>query len=188
MNPYRLQYLSLSFSAGYILYDTCVCLFLIKGLSTPIVKETLLHHAFVIFGSIAAIYTEHMMTTIGAASYLTEISTPFVNYRAFMLTHESGTSKFFSYNNLIFASLFFLFRVCLYPLLIWRLGYALLTFQHTLSLNQAKWAVTLALAGMYIALYLLQLYWFYKIMGSIRRGAKRATISGGYRPEVPSKK
>ena len=187
MNPHRLQYLSLSFSAGYILYDTCVCLFLIKGLSTPIVKETLLHHAFVIFGSIAAIYTGHMMTTIGAASYLTEISTPFVNYRAFMLTHESGTSSFFSVNNLIFAGLFFLFRVCFYPFLIWRLGYALSTFQHTLSSHQARWGVTLALTGMYLALYLLQLFWFYKIVGSIRRGRGRNT-SGGRRPEVPSKK
>ena len=70
-------------------------------------KETLLHHIVILFGSIAAIYSGHMMTTVGAASYLTEISTPFVNYRAFLLTHENGTSRFFSWNNLIFASLFF---------------------------------------------------------------------------------
>jgi len=172
--------LSISFSAGYILYDTCVCLFLIKGISSPLMKETLLHHAMILFGSIAAIYTGHMMTTIGVASYITEISTPFVNYRAFLLTHESGTSRFFSWNNLIFAGLFFLFRVCLYPFLIWRLGYALLSFKHMLSFHQAKWAVTLALTGMYLALYLLQLFWFYKIMGSIRRGRRTA---GGRKPE-----
>ena len=181
MNPHRFQYLSIAFSAGYILHDTCACLFLIKGLSTPLMKETLVHHAFVLFGSIAAIYSGHMMITIGVASYFTEISTPFVNYRAFLLTHENSTSRFFSWNNLIFAGLFFLFRVCLYPFLIWRLGYALFSFHHMLSSDHTKWAIMLALTVMYLALYLLQLFWFYKIVGSIRRGRKRAT-SGGRSP------
>ena len=69
-----------------------------------------------------------MMMTIGVATYISEISTPFVNCRAFMVIHENRASMFFSVNNVIFALLFFIFRVCFYPFLIWRLGYALVSF------------------------------------------------------------
>jgi len=155
MNPHNFQFYALAFSAGYILYDLFVCLFLIKGVSSPLMRETLIHHYFVLFGSLAAIYSGHMMTTLGAASYLTEISTPFVNYRAFMITHEKGTGKVYTLNNMTFAALFFVFRVCFYPPIIWRLIYALVSYREILSVNSIRWVVTLALTVMYLALYVL---------------------------------
>jgi len=155
MHPHNFQYFSVAFSAGYILYDLFLCLFLIKGHSSPIMRETLIHHYFVLFGSIAAIYSGSMMTTLGAASYLTEISTPFVNYRSFMITHERGSGTFYTMNNMIFAMLFFVFRVCFYPPIIWRLGYALINYGDILSQNTMRWLVTLALSLMYLALYIL---------------------------------
>ncbi len=95
------------------------------------------------------------MLTLGTATYLTEISTPFVNYRSFMIIHERGSGKVYTANSIVFAALFFIFRVCLYPPIIWRLGYALITFRELLAVSTMRWVVTLCLTVMYVALYIL---------------------------------
>jgi len=56
------------------------------------------------------------------ATFITEISTPFVNYRSIMLTQRQGDTRLFKANLIAFGILFFLFRVLYYPVMIYR-GY-----------------------------------------------------------------
>jgi hypothetical protein len=53
-------------------------------------------------------------------SFLTEISTPFLNYRSLMLTQRQQDSLLFKLNLGVFGALFFAFRVLFYPVIIYR--------------------------------------------------------------------
>lgn len=80
MRPQLFRSKALAFSAGYFAYDLMVCLFLIKTDAM-----TLAHHAISLSGSVGSVYVGQQYAAVCLMSYVTEISTPFVNYRTMLI-------------------------------------------------------------------------------------------------------
>ena len=133
--------------------------------------QTYLHHTLSIGGSLGSLYIGHHFPSLCVASFITEISTPFVNYRSIMLTQKQGHTQIFKLNLYIFGALFFLFRVLFYPVTTYRLIYGYKFF--TEAFPVVKYRVSIVLSVMYCSLFFLQLLWFYKIIMSIVKQGKR---------------
>ena len=72
---------------------------------------------------------------------MTEVSTPFVNYRSMMLTLKQSDSILFKLNIVVFAALFFLSRVIFQGLMVFRVLFAmfyLYDVRHKVKINKFK--------------------------------------------------
>src|SRR4051794_26278650 len=72
---------------------------------------TYAHHIIGVAGSIGSLMVGNVSMVLCATSVVTEISTPFVNYRSMMLTNKKGHTTLFKLNLLFFVILFFCSRV-----------------------------------------------------------------------------
>ena len=133
--------------------------------------QTYIHHVLAIGGSIGSIYMGLQFPQLCVVSYITEISTPFMNYRTMLIVQGKGKGMLFNLNMYSFGLLFLVFRVLFYPFTIYRLiyGYKLIPA----SYPAYKYYISIILTMMYTSLYFLQLLWFYKIIISIKKQGKR---------------
>ena len=109
------------------------------------------------------------------ATYITEISTPFVNYRSMWLSLGQGNHPLFQVNMYLFGILYLFFRVLFYPFTIWKLIHGYTLYDKKFPTNKLYFSYFLS--TLYISIYFLQLFWFYKIIQSIQKGKKRATTT-----------
>jgi hypothetical protein len=86
-------------------------------------------------------------------SYITEISTPFVNYRTMLIVLGKGKGAMYNLNMYAFGSLFFIFRVLFYPFTIYRLIYGYWLIPESYPTH--KYWVSIVLSMMYSMLYFL---------------------------------
>jgi hypothetical protein len=75
----------------------------------------------------------------------------------------------------LFGLLFLVFRVLFYPLTIWKLVYGYTLYDA--GYPTYKLYISYFLSFLYISLYFLQLFWFYKIIQSIQKGNKRSSLT-----------
>ena len=112
-----------------------------------------MHHVLAIGGSLGSIYMGLQFPQLCVVSYITEISTPFVNYRTMLITLGKGSGLLFTLNMYAFGSLFFIFRVLFYPFTIYRLIYGYWLIPESYPTH--KYWVSIVLTMMYSMLYFL---------------------------------
>lgn len=164
--------------------------------------QTYIHHVIALVGGFGSFYCGHYTIMISVRNFicmssklilflqsislLTEISTPFVNYRQMMYVQKLQDSKLFVYNNLLFVAFFFIFRICFYPITIYRiycgqklyytdvkdLGLFIQAFANETNIVKI---LSLVLGLFYVLMYILQVYWFKKILAVANRSFSRST-------------
>ena len=88
------------------------------------------------------------------------------------LSLKQGNHPLFNINMYIFGLLFLVFRVLFYPFTIWKLIYGYTLYDK--NYPTGKLYISYFLSFLYVSLYFLQLFWFYKIIQSIQKGKKRS--------------
>eukprot|EP00347_Sterkiella_histriomuscorum_P009752 403340025 len=174
MHPSKFHSYVMVLSCGYLIYDTLVCFFLIKDKS-GIMLQTYIHHILGLIGGFGSVFAGYCNTPISSSSLITEISTPFVNYRQIILTQKKADSPWYTINSLLFAGSFFVFRILFYPITIWRLyiGVNLLRTPEFAHVESWKLTITYILATLYVSMYFLQIFWFKKILALVTRAVSR---------------
>jgi len=132
--------------------------------------ETFFHHVFGFVGILTAYQVGRLIGTVTICVLFTEISTPFLNVmNMFRLLKLTGShSKAFDLNSVLLAISFFFSRVIFY-------GYVLFFMVVPAASNtryadlekeigwfQKKWAQ--AMFFLFVGLYVINLYWFYKLI------------------------
>ena len=95
---------------GYLIHDTLVVLFLIKDTKSAASRQILLHHFVAAIGCAGNLLIGRYVTTISCAFMLTELSTPFINLRWFLATHNKTDSVLYFWNGITFTFVFFVAR------------------------------------------------------------------------------
>ena len=118
-------------------------------------------------GSLMSLKMGGFFGSICHLSYITEISTVFLNIRAMMADHKLTDNVLYYLNGLVLTWAFFVFRVCFYYYMIfWKiLDYAFYRY-HAFWMQyppEDRWLCYTCLV-MYTAMFLLQLVWFSKIL------------------------
>jgi hypothetical protein len=149
---------------GYLGAD--LFLVLIYNSKWPGWQATTLHHASgVLFYFVTSIHS--FAHPLGICTMLTEITTPFVNQRFFFDKGGMKSSPLYLINGILMTVLWFVFRILLFCWIGWRIWimrvavFALPTF-HSLVLFYS-----------YGVGFLLQIFWFRKIMKGVIKALKK---------------
>lgn len=132
----------------------------------------MLHHAL---GIIGGSMSQYMGGMFGSLSHLTcsnELSTPFVNLRVFLSMHGYENSPIYVYNGAMMAISFLVLRIvyqyyCITKLYIYYAVYRGPEFWSMYS--NEKLIVARIFVVMSIALFILNFYWFTKIIAGLLR-------------------
>lgn len=135
-------------SIGYGIYD----IYILKINNDRNFKNMLIHHLIIIIANIwLYIFNDFFMTRVAAFNYLTEISTPFLNLSLYLYQNNKtklyiANCNLFKISNIMLILTFFIFRIV----------FGLYLVKITLFYNN--------LSFLQIILWLLNVYWFYKIL------------------------
>lgn len=168
--PQSVQTLKLFFS--YIISDTLASVYWNKQWGGW--QANLIHHCTALFSFSNLIMGGygHFLGLMGVAC---EATTPFINARYFMDKAGMKDNKLYFYNGLLMTLLWFIFRVC---------GFTFLGYRIFASFHQLKtWPQTANVVGSWTAGYALQLFWFYKMV----RGALKVLSKGKEGKETNAK-
>lgn len=150
------SHILVAYSFAYFLYDV---VFLTKYYWPPSKRLTYYVHAIacaITFGYIYEVKKYHYY----AAAFLTwEASTPFLYLATYMTKKNMHNTMMYKVNAVVFAFLFFVFRVCFGSYVVY--GHVWHIIPHSLKL------VALTLTG-------LNYYWFYRICHKFKRTLQRA--------------
>lgn len=118
-------------------------------------------------GALIGTYIGGFLGSISQLTWVTELSTPFVNLRALMSIHKTTGNLVYVVNGLLMTVVFYVVRVFFYNYMIfWKIHdfcfYRHLHFWSTYPEHFHFWA-KLAIV-MYFLMYCLQLFWFSKIL------------------------
>uniref|UniRef100_A0A7S3IL81 TLC domain-containing protein n=1 Tax=Strombidium inclinatum TaxID=197538 RepID=A0A7S3IL81_9SPIT len=153
------------FSIGYFLQDTFICT-VVSGNSSLMI-QTYFHHIVGGSGSVMAVVIGGFFGSMCQLSYITEISTFFLNVRALMAEHKLDNQPLYYANGLVLTGAFFVFRVFFYHYMIfWKIqDYAFYRYQSfwTLYPPEHYWMCCSCIL-LYTFMYFLQLFWFSKIL------------------------
>lgn len=76
--------------------------------------QTYFHHACACFGALGGIYVGGFFGSISQLSFVTELSTPFVNGRVILTWHDYGNSSLYLANGVMMAVSFYYCRIVYY--------------------------------------------------------------------------
>ena len=133
-------------------------------------RETLAHHLIGVFGIVSALVLGRVVGTLAMCLMLTELSTIFLNVRAIMkyVGLDVSKPKLYLYNGLVLIISLFLCRVVFMGLVIGLYivpvlrEYDFVALEKELGWWKVKWAQSLTI--LFCLLYLLNIYWFIKIV------------------------
>ncbi len=184
--PSRLYAYVGSITAAYLIYDLFVCVLFIKEKSS-LQTQTYIHHLVGLWGIIVSYWCGSFNIAISNASLITEFSTPFMNYRQIILVQKEEHKQIYPITSILFALTFFLFRILFYPLMIYRLSFGLnLIYNGQIITDKVLVYLSYANAFFYVVMFILQVFWFQKIIGvAIRSCAK---LMGGSQTKKGDKK
>ena len=104
------------FSIGYIVYDFIFCILVAEN--DGLMFQTYLHHVLVIVGNLGGTYVGGPLGMLSQLTWLTEGSTPFVNFRQILAWHKQEKETIYTINGLLMTFSFFIFRACFYSYMI----------------------------------------------------------------------
>ena len=147
----------------------CLTLNSIFGLG-KLTRETLFHHLIGVFGIVSALNIGRVIGVMGMSLFLTEFSTIFLNIRAIMkyVGLDTKKPKLFMANGIVLLISFFLCRVVFMAILIGLYivpvirNYDFVEAEKELGYIKLKWAQSLPI--LFAILYILNLYWFGKLI------------------------
>ena len=146
--------------------------------------QTYAHHLIGLAGQLMSLQAGGTFGTICQISFFTEASTPFVNGRQILVWHHLEDTSIYIANGLMMTVSFFWVRVVFY-------GYMILgkcrhwafiepNFWETYYPDTSSRVLAQVCITLYSLMYLLQLFWFYKIftgllkaVGCMKSGSKK---------------
>ncbi|CDW75432.1 transmembrane protein 136-like [Stylonychia lemnae] len=186
MKPSKFHSYAMVVTSSYLVYDLIVCLFLIRD-NSGLMYQTYIHHGLGLIGGVGSVYTGYCNVPI-------KISTPFLNMRQMLLTQKQGDTIWYTVNSILFALSFFLFRILFYPITIYRIFSGIRNLQYGQAFQHLpSWIiqVTGILTFLYVGMFLLQVFWFKKILALVTRSlskGKQTRTQGGDNSTKPDKK
>ena len=134
----------------------------------------LFHHILVLFGINVGLYMDGFFGSISQITALTEGSTLFVNLRCLLLYHKQEGKPLYSINGLFMCISFFVFRIIYYNYVIFTLWDEVIikrdqSFWDTMYPDPTKAFMCKLSMVVYFVFYLLQLFWFSKILAGLLR-------------------
>lgn len=167
--------LAMTFSLAYFLVDS-VATRLAFG-PGHFTNQSILHHVIGILGFGSAILIGRAVGVFALALMITELSTIFLNNRSVMkeldMDNEDKYKSLYEWNGISLVCSFFLSRIVFLGIVI--IGYVLPTifnYDYDSAIKDVGWIkirwaqLTMIL---YIGLYLLNIFWFYKLVQGARR-------------------
>lgn len=152
-------------SSGFMTVEFFIIQLLIEK-PTILNKQMKIHHIMTVSGYMITLFAGYAFPGIGNASLLCEISSVFLNYKD-MFTKESRNSTLGQINQLCFFIGFTIFRVILFPYLVYLCFVtAIMTF-HQVSWFRAACMIYCCIQA--TGLLLLNYYWFGLILKGIKR-------------------
>jgi hypothetical protein len=141
-----------------------------------------LHHATSIFGIFVGIYLGGMIGSLSQLTWITEGSTPFVDFRYLMVYHKMEGQFIYIVNGALMCLSFFTFRIVFYHIVIFEylVHYCLYRTEAFWALqypDQFKSRLAIFSIIMYILMYGLQLMWFTKIASGLLEALGLKNIS-----------
>lgn len=135
--------------------------------------QTFLHHALAITGCSLGIYIGGFLGSASQLTWFTEISTPFVNFRALLAYHKLNNTRLYALNGIIMTAVFFLGRVIFYYYIVFlkcldMVAYRSISFWPLYPEEHHKYCYFCI--TMYCTMYLLNLFWFSKMMAGFCKG------------------
>ena len=146
--------------------------------------QTYTHHLLGAAGQFITLYTGGFVGSLCQVSFFTEASTPFVNGRQILAWHHLGDTSFYLANGIMMAWSFFWVRVVFYGYMIFgrvrHWAFVEPNFWETYYPDTLSQILCWLSITLYFSMYLLQLFWFYKILtgllkalGFIKKKAKK---------------
>jgi hypothetical protein len=135
-------------------------------------KESFVHHMVGIIGLLSALILGRIVGVLAICIMITELSTIFLNNRSIMkelsILDDPNHAKFFLYNGVMLVITFFLSRIVYLAIII--VGYVLPSLFYydyegaskEIGWVKVKWVQTPMIG--YFMLYIMNVYWFYKIL------------------------
>lgn len=160
---------SLHITMGYILGDTLICI-LDPYLRTVI--SNFIHHFAMLAGMAMCLHYELFLFFV-VYRFLSELSTPFVNWRALAYEFGDKKGKWYIVASLSMMVSFFLCRIMVIP---WH-SYALFSVIFSPQAAVVPWYLKVYMEVNFVAFDILNIFWFYKII----RGACKFFFGGGKR-------
>ena len=116
-----------------------------------------------------------MILTLSAATLITEFSTPFVSLRALLSIHKKTSTTTYLINGLLMTLFFFVCRVVFQPwITIWYLWPAVFDRPENLKdMYSATRAYCYFSIFLYLALCVLNFFWFYKMVNGLLKFFKK---------------
>lgn len=138
---------------GYMLADLLLA---DNWISDP---ATVVHH-LIGLTSISGLLLGNIGSAFQSDAELMEVSTVFLNIMWFLRTFEKTETKLYKFMSMSFLLLFFITRVVIYPLTLWRVR----------TQRPAEWAkLNIVLKFLLPGLFVLQLFYFYKILLKVKK-------------------
>jgi hypothetical protein len=150
------------FSIGYIIYDFIFCIFVAEN--DGLMLQTYLHHVLVMVGNTGGIFVGGTLGNLSQITWLTEGSTPFVNFRQTLAWHKQESTLIYKINGLTMTAAFFVFRVIFYSYMIFGTILPFCMDPKTVYETPIVKGVSFFLIALYVCMYFLNLGWFYKMV------------------------
>lgn len=134
-----------------------------------------------ISGNLIGLYVGGFFGSVQQISFIIEASTPFKSLQSIISAHNNRSSLLYHLNGMILLVTFLIFRAFFfYYMILWKfedmLMYRWVSFWQTYPKNNWRWCQLWI--ALYIAHYVLNLYWFSKILWAFFRaiGLEQAII------------
>lgn len=133
---------------------------------TTLNKQMQLHHVMAIGGYSFALFAGYGLPGISNASLMCEFSSIFLCYKD-MFTNETRNSPLGQLNQMMFFICFTVFRVCWFPVLVYRcFAVTCLAFHRVGNFRKFAMIFTVVQSAL---VYLLNLYWYKLILKGLKR-------------------
>ena len=166
-------------SAGYITYDTFICIFHL-GYNLKSGADFIVHHLVGLIGAVTVLIAGRFNVALSAGNIFSEWTTFPMNQRWRMLKHKQTEGLPFLIINAIFLMCYVMARIVFMATLIVR-NYQIQS-NFSISSDPAPiYMVACICTAMQVALYLIQLFWFRLIFGAFLRTLQ------GQKPMIASK-
>ena len=135
---------------------------------------TLIHHILGFLGAYLGIYIGGHAGSISHVTAVTELSAPFLNARVFIQTHGYGEKPIYLVNGFMIMFSFFILRIVFMSWLVWGEFFAKAWLQRDTywpAIEEHKRATAVVGILLYPCLYVLNIYWFKKIVMGLLKAA-----------------
>ena len=135
--------------------------------------QTLAHHLFGVGGAVLGIYVGGFFGSISQLTWITELSTPFVNIRWLLAFHHLESTIAYMINGFLMTVAFLVFRMIYYYYMIFikvveMTMYRFRSFWATYP--EDKYLACYACLALYGMMYVLNLYWFSRMVVGLFKG------------------